>query len=114
MKTEVLLKLIDAGYSKEEISLMEETENKQAAQPAEPEAAAQPEEAAAQPAETAPADPAEDSAQAIADIMQIIVKMQKTLDGLQHKNAAVAEGSQPEKMTADRVIKDFFGEKKKA
>ena len=50
----------------------------------------------------------------IEEIMQVIGKMQKTLDGIQNKNASEAEGAQPERVTADKVIKDFFGERKKA
>lgn len=112
MTTDVLLKLIDAGYSKEEISLMEETETKPIAQPAEPEQPAEP----AEPDAPKPAEPtpSESMTKTIEEIMQVIGKMQKTLDGMQKKNAAAAEGKQPERMTADAVIRDFFGEKKKA
>ena len=115
MTTDILLKLLDAGYTKADIDRMEELEPKPT--PAEP---AQPDPEPSEPAEPAepkkadPDDPAAASAKAIEDIMQIIGKMQKTLDGMQRKNAHEAEAGQPERITADKVIKDFFGERKKA
>ena len=109
MTTDVMLKLIEAGYTKEDIDRMEE------AQPAPADPAPMPEDPAPdpEPADPAPAEP-ERMTETINEIMQIITKMQNTLDAMQKKNVKEAEGGLPEKMTADQVIKDFFGERKKA
>lgn len=113
MKTEVLLKLIEAGYTKDDIALMEEVE----AKPTESEVTelpAEAEQAAGEESPTTEADPSERMTETISDIMQIITKMQKTLDGLQQKNAKNAESEQPTRMTADDVVKNFLGNTKKA
>lgn len=112
MKTEVLLKLIEAGYTKDEIALMEEVE----AKPIESEVSELPseEQAAGEEPPKTEAEPSERMTETINDIMQIIVKMQKTLDGMQQKNAKNAESEQPARLTADDVVKNFFGETKKA
>ena len=112
MKTEVLLKLIEAGYTKDEIALMEEVETK----PAQTEVLEMPAEAkqAVEEPSEAGADPSEKMTETINDIMQVIAKMQKTLDGMQQKNVKDAESEQPARLTADDVVKNFFGNTKKA
>ena len=113
MKTEVLLKLIEAGYTKDEIALMEEVETK----PTQSEILEVPAEAEQASGEESPeteADPSEKMTETINDIMHIIAKMQKTLDGMQQKNAKDAESEQPARLTADDVVKNFFGNTKKA
>ncbi len=115
MNTEVLLKLIEAGYTKDDIALMEEVE----AKPIQSEVLEMPAEAEAEAAagEEPPkseADPSERMTETINDIMHIIAKMQKTLDGMQQKNAKNAESEQPARLTADDVVKNFFGDTKKA
>lgn len=115
MKTEVLLKLIEAGYTKDEIALMEEVEAKPAAS-AEPEMPVEAE-AEASAGEESPepeADPSERMTETINDIMHIIAKMQKTLDGMQQKNVKNAESEPPARLTADDVVKNFFGDTKRA
>ena len=116
MKTDVLIKLIEAGYTKEDIALMEEVEARPTEDaegmptPEEPK-----EETKEDPAPNETPDNAADKmTETINDIMQIITKMQKTLDGLQQKNAKNAESEAPAKMTADDVVRDFFGKTKKA
>lgn len=115
MTTDVLLKLLEAGYTKDEINLMQEVETKPAA----------PEQAVSDSDEVNPdtgstAEPnavenqSEKMTETINDIMQIITKMQKTLDGMQQKNAKNAESDQPARLTADDVVKNFFKDTKKA
>ena len=115
MTTEVLLKLLDAGYSKDEISLMEEVEAKPTGSAdenmPEPEAAPAPVEVTVTKEIE---NPSEKMTETINDIMQIITKMQKTLDGMQQKNAKTADSGQPERLTADDVVRNFFGKDKKA
>lgn len=113
MKTEVLLKLIEAGYNKDEIALMEEVEAKPTPS-AELETPAEAEQAAGDAAPETEADPSERMTETISDIMKIITKMQKTLDWMQQKNAKNAESEPPARLTADDVVKNFFGNTKKA
>ena len=113
MKTEVLLKLIEAGYTKDEIALMEEVEAKPT-QSAELEVPAEAQQAAGEEPHETEKDTPERMTETISDIMQIITKMQKTLDGMQQKNAKNAEIEQPARLTADDVVKNFFGNTKKA
>lgn len=113
MKTEVLLKLIEAGYNKDEIALMEEVEAKPT-QSAAPEVPIETEQAAGEEPPETEKDTPERMTETINDIMHIIAKMQKTLDGMQQKNAKNAESEQPAKLTADDVVKNFFEDTKKA
>ncbi len=113
MKTEVLLKLIEAGYTKDEIALMEEVEAKPVQSDAS-ELPAEAEQAAGEEPAAPETDPSERMTETINDIMHIIAKMQKTLDGMQQKNAKNAESEQPARLTADDVVKNFFGDTKKA
>lgn len=114
MKTEVVLKLIEAGYSKDEIALMEEVEAKpiETGEPLSEEPIPTPENG--ENTEHTEQDPTERVSETISDIMKIITKMQKTLDGLQQKNAKNAESEQPTRLTADDVVKNFFGDTKRA
>lgn len=114
MKTEVLLKLIEAGYTKDEIALMEEVEAKpiETGEPLSEEPITTPENGE-DPVNTEQ-DPTDRMSETITDIMKIITKMQKTLDGMQQKNAKNAESEQPARLTADDVVRNFFGETKKA
>lgn len=105
MKTEIILKLLEAGYTKSDIDKMEETT------PAETAPAADP-----VPAETAPAaDPAPetDTAGQISELINVVGKLQSTVDAMQKSNAQKAESPKPEKLTTRQVLTDFFGEKKK-
>lgn len=107
MKTEIILKLLDAGYTKSDIDKMEETA---------PAAQTAPAQTAPAPAETAPAaDPAPetDTAGQISELITVVSKLQSTVDAMQKSNAQKAESPQPEKLTTRQVLTDFFGEKKK-
>lgn len=114
MKTEVVLKLIEAGYSKDEIALMEEVEAKpiETGEPLSEEPIPIPE--TGENTEHTEQDQTERVSETISDIMKIITKMQKTLDGMQQKNAKNAESEQPTRLTADDVVKNFFRNTKKA
>ena len=113
MKTEVLLKLIEAGYNKDEIALMEEVEAKPTQSEVQ-EMPAETEQAAGEETPKTETDQSDRMTETINDIMHIIAKMQKTLDGMQQKNAKNAESEQPSRLTADDVVKNFFGNTKKA
>lgn len=114
MKTEVLLKLVEAGYTKDEIALMEEVEAKpiETGEPLSEEQIPTPEKG--ENMDNTEQDPTERMSETITDIMKIITKMQKTLDGLQQNNAKNAESEQPVRLTADDVVKNFFGDTKRA
>lgn len=108
MKTDIVLKLLEAGYTKADIDLMEDMK------PAEPEKAAEPEKPAEpeQPAE--PAEPEENTNEQLTQLLEVVGKLQKTVDALQKTNAEKAESKIPEKiMNTKQVLTDFFGEKKK-
>ena len=113
MKTEIILKLLDAGYTKSDIDKMEETVP--AADPA-PAAQTAPAADPAPAAQTAPAvDPAPetDTAGQISELIKVVGKLQSTVDAMQKSNAQKAESPQTEKLTTRQVLTDFFGEKKK-
>ena len=116
MKSEVLLKLIEAGYTKDEIALMEEVESKptELAVTEMPLETEQAEQAAGEEPPKTDTEPSERMTETINEIMQVIAKMQKTLDGMQQKNAKNAESEQPARLTADDVVKNFFEDTKKA
>lgn len=109
MKTDIVLKLLEAGYTKADIDLMEDMK------PAEPEKPADPE----KPAEDErPADPEQNSNEQnsneqLTQLLEVVGKLQKTVDALQKTNAENAESPKPEKLNTRQVLTDFFGEKKK-
>lgn len=113
MTTEVLLKLLDAGYSKDEISLMKEVETNTEVERAAEETAdnEQTEEITENEQTEEIENPSMKMTETINEIMQIITKMQKTLDGMQQKNAKMATTELPERTTADEVIRSFFAKK---
>ena len=107
MKAEMVLKLLEAGYTKTDIDLMEETK------PAEPEKKpAEPEKKPAEP-EKKPAEPETNTNEQIDNLIQIVSKLQNTVDAMQKTNAEKAESQKPEKLNTRQVLTDFFGEKKK-
>lgn len=106
MKAEMVLKLLEAGYTKTDIDLMEETKP---AAPAEPET--KPAEPETKPA--APEAPEANTTEQINNLIQIVSKLQNTVDAMQKTNAEKAESLKPEKLNTRQVLTDFFGEKKK-
>ena len=113
MKAEMILKLLDAGYSKTDIDLMEELQPVQPVitEPA-PEEPAQPE----APAEPAPAEPEDNTRvnETLTQLLSVVGNLQKTVDAMQKNNAKNAESAAPEKLTTENALRSFFGEKKKA
>lgn len=108
MKTDIVLKLLEAGYTKADIDLMEDMKPAEPEQPAVPAEPAEPE----QPAE--PAAPEENTNEQLTQLLEVVGKLQKTVDALQKTNAEKAESKIPEKiMNTKQVLTDFFGEKKK-
>lgn len=107
MKAELVLKLLEAGYTKADIDLMEETK------PAEPETKPAESEAAAPAAPAEPEAPEANTSEQIDNLIQIVSKLQNTVDAMQKTNAEKAESPKPEKLSTRQVLTDFFGEKKK-
>lgn len=114
MKTDIVLKLLEAGYTKADIDLMEDMKPAEPEKPAAPEQPAEPA-APEQPAEPEkPADPEQNSNEQLTQLLEVVGKLQKTVDALQKSNAEKAESKIPEKiMNTKQVLTDFFGEKKK-
>lgn len=111
MKTDIVLKLLEAGYTKADIDLMEDMKPAEPEKPAAPEQPAEPE-APADPEK--PADPEQNSNEQLTQLLEVVGKLQKTVDALQKTNAEKAESKMPEKiMNTKQVLTDFFGEKKK-
>lgn len=107
MKTEMVMKLIEAGYSKADIDLMEETGKEKPA----------PETGKENPApetgkEENPA-PETDTNLQINELIGMVLKLQGTVDAMQKANAEKAESPKPEHLTTGKVLADFFGERKK-
>jgi hypothetical protein len=112
MKAEMVLKLLEAGYTKTDIDLMEETKPAEPeTKPAEPEAPAESETKPTAPAE--PEAPEANTSEQINNLIQIVSKLQNTVDAMQKSNAEKAESPKPEKLSTRQVLTDFFGEKKK-
>lgn len=104
MTLEQTITLLEAGYTKEEILALDA--------PQEP-APAEPEPAPAEP-EPAPADPEPTPApqnDALQDVLKELAAVKVTLKGLQANNIRSAEGGKETvRLTADKVIEDFFAE----
>ena len=112
MKTEMVLKLLEAGYTKEEINLMEEVEKKPETAPVAEQPAKETKEPV-QDTDSAEA-PETDTNLQINELIDRVLKLQATVDAMQKTNAEKAETKTEGRKTADSVIKDFFAERKKA
>ena len=116
MQAEIILKLLEAGYTKSDIDLMEEMEPKQAAQPEpdqdqpEPEKAAQPDENGQ---ESAPAK-TDGTAEMLKTLTDTVAALKKTVEAMQENNVKTAETEAPKRFSTVEALQDFFGEKKKA
>lgn len=118
MKAEMILKLLEAGYTKSDISLMEELEPLQAPAPAEDLPAAEP------AADPAPAEDQKQPAQQADDVVNVSNTLQtltetvsalaKTVEAMQKKNAQQAESEPPKRFNTADALQDFFGKAKKA
>lgn len=94
MKTETILKLIDAGYTKDEIQAMDDF-------PAEPEAADQPADEPDQPAATAPA--AEEPAVQPAGYDAVLEALNKLTNSIIKSNINTTVVQPPERTVEDAL-----------
>ena len=107
MTTQEIFKLLDAGYTKDEIAALE-------AQP-------QPEPAPAPQPEPAPAPQPEPKPESWAEVEKKIADMirpmqenlDKTLKAIQAANVKGAVGGKTESVTVESVVADFFGKPQK-
>lgn len=112
MQAKIILKLLEAGYTKSDIDLMEEMEPKQAAQP-EPEKAAQPEPEKENGQDPAPAG-SDGTAEMLKTLTDTVAALKKTVEAMQENNVKTAESEPPKRFSTVEALQDFFGEKKKA
>jgi len=111
MNTDVLLKFIEAGYTKQEIELMKEMEPTPEAAPMETEESTEQERTPTEQAEPSETDKINET---LNNLLTVVGNLQKAVDGMQRDNVKHAESAMPSRMTADDVVKSFFGERKKA
>ena len=104
MTTQELFKLLDAGYTKDEIAALEAMPEQKQSEEATPD---QPEEAAA-PGSWA------DVEKMIADMIKPMQEnLDKTLKAIQAANVKNAVGGKTESVTVESVVADFFGKPQK-
>ncbi len=111
MDLQTTLKLLDAGYTKEEINQMSTHVIDSPEKPATP-----PEPEKKQEPENKPAEPEKDQKETGADTNKIIADLTKQVADLagvvktiQDKNAKAAEQKPPANDTAQSVLESFFG-----
>lgn len=117
MKAEMILKLLEAGYTKSDISLMEELEPLQAPAPAEDLPAAAPAEDPAPAEDQKPAQQADDVvnvSNALQTLTETVNSLAKSVEAMQKKNAQQAESEPPKRFNTADALQDFFGKAKKA
>lgn len=117
MKAEMILKLLEAGYTKSDISLMEELEPLQAPAPAEDLPAAAPAEDPAPAEDQKPVQQSDDIANvsnALQTLTETVSALAKTVEAMQKKNAQQAESEPPKRFNTADALQDFFGKAKKA
>jgi hypothetical protein len=114
MDLQTTLKLLDAGYTKEEINQMSTPTSVISPEPAaHPEPSPAPETAPAPtaPAPTAPepqrVDP--DTNKIIADLTKQVSDLAGVVKAIQDKNVKAAQQNAPVKETAQTVLESFFG-----
>ena len=105
MKTEDVLKLIDAGFSHEEILKMQDPEKPEPEKP-EPEKPEQEKAEAEKPEPEKQADTG--NAQAIVEMKKEMEKMRETIKALQSENAKGAEHEDEKEMSVDDVVQSFI------
>lgn len=117
MKAEMILKLLEAGYTKSDISLMEELEPLQAPAPAEDLPAAAPAEDPAPAEDQKPVQQADDVANvsnALQTLTETVNALAKSVEAMQKRNAQQAESEPPKRFNTADALQDFFGKAKKA
>jgi hypothetical protein len=110
MDLQTTLKLLDAGYTKEEIEKM----NPVTSSPEKPATTPEPEKK--QEPEQKPAEPEKDQRETNADTNKIIADLTKqvadlagVVKSIQDSNAKTAQQNAPAKETAQTVLESFFG-----
>ena len=122
MKAEMILKLLEAGYTKSDISLMEELEPLQAPATAEDLPTAAPAEDPAPAAEGSAedqkplqqADDVSNVSNALKTLTETVNALAKSVEAMQKKNAQQAESEPPKRCNTADALQDFFGKAKKA
>ncbi len=110
MDLETTLKLLDAGYTKEEINQMSthiESPEKPAASP-EPEKKQEPENKPAEP-ERGQKETGADTSKIIADLTKQVAELAGVVKSIQDINVKTAQQNVPVKDTAQTVLESFFG-----
>ena len=92
MKADILLKLLEAGYTKQDIDLMEELETP-TPQPATPE----------------PATPENGVAETLRTLTETVQSLAQTVQEMQQANIKKAESILPKRFDTAEALKDFFG-----
>lgn len=111
MDLQTTIKLIDAGYTKEEIEKMNSVASSSPEKPAEsrePEKKQEPENKPAEP-EKEHKETTADTNKIIADLTKQVADLAGVVKSIQDNNVKVAQQSAPAKETAQTVLESFFG-----
>lgn len=111
MDLQTTLKLLDAGYTKEEINQMSthiESPEKPASTP-EPEKKQGPENKPAEPEKKQEPETGTDTNKIIADLTKQVADLAGVVKSIQDNNVKTAQQDAPAKDTAQTVLESFFG-----
>ena len=118
MTIEEAIKLIDSGFTKDDILKLSEGQSDEKVKPESPkgkETAPEAKETAPEAKETAPeAKETGADAETVKSLTEQVKSLTETVRALQKEAAKSDQSKPPEKMTADSVIKNFFGSGKGA
>lgn len=117
MDLQTTLKLLDAGYTKEEINQMSSQVSDSPEKPVttpEPENKQEPEDKPAEPKKDKPAEPKKettgaDTSKIIADLTKQVADLAGVVKSIQDNNAKTVQQDPPAKDTAQTVLESFFG-----
>ena len=111
MTIEEAIKLIDSGFTKDDILKLSEGQSDEKVKPESPKG----KETAPEAKETAPeAKETGADAETVKSLTEQVKSLTETVRALQKEAAKSDQSKPPEKMTADSVIKNFFGSGKGA
>ena len=99
MTTEEILMLIKAGYTKQDIEALSGTNQTQEPAPA-------PEPTPGPAPELTPEEP---ESTALEELRKLNENLKEQIKQMQRENVRSKDGGKPERMTAEKVITDFFG-----
>ena len=111
MDLQTTIKLLDAGYTKEEIEKMNPVTSSSPVEPVktpEPEKKQEPENKPAEP-ENKPVTNGADTNKIIADLTKQVADLAGVVKSIQDNNVKAAQQSAPENNTAQTVLESFFG-----